>query len=1110
VYSGIGTSTYAVNLYANYDFGETEAISLGNAGSFAATRVAYKLNLRGPAFNVQTACSTSLVAVHLACQGLLTYDCDIALAGSASVVIPQKGGYLYQEGGILSPDGHCRAFDASAQGTIFGSGVGVVVLKRLADALTDRDTIYAIIRGSAINNDGSEKIGFVAPSINGQAQVVLAALEMAEIEPETVTYVETHGTGTALGDPIEIAGLTKAFRTHTDLKNFCALGSLKPNIGHLDTAAGIASLIKTILALRHKELPPSLHFEEPNPKIDFAQSPFYVNTKLSAWKTNGLPRRAGVTALGFGGTNVHLIVEEAPEAKLASEARPWQVLSISAKSETALQVMTDNLARYLQQHSNVHPADVAYTLQMGRRPFKYRRTVVCQSLNDAVQALNIPGSLNVSTAVAQENNQTVTFLFPGQGTQYVTMALELYRSEQIFRKYIDYCSAFLEPYLGFDLRMVLYPSAQEEAKAAEQLNQTAITQPALFTVEYALAQLWMAWGVRPQAMIGHSIGEYVAACLAGVFSLEDALAVVAARGRIMQNLPEGAMLSVRLAEQYIHPLLDENLSLAAVNGPSLCVVAGPLEAVNAFQEHLKELAIPCHRLQTSHAFHSSMMEAAVEPFVKQVTTVSLGTPHIPFLSNITGTWITAQEATDPSYWGEHLRETVRFGDGIEKLLQNPQGVLLEVGPGKTLSTLAQQSLIEQTKEQVICASMRTRHEQGSDLSYIFQSLGHLWCAGVEICWSDVYAQQRRSRLPLPTYPFERQRCWIEPQAQFDASPSHLLKRQDSADWLYVPGWKRSVLPQYLEESNGGEQISCWIVFMDDLGIGLEVVKRLRQVGHRVIAVSAGSRFNQISESSYTIHPKELLDYDLLLRTIERLPWNILHLWNIAPYNSKEVGTRIEESCLEKGFFSLLFLAQTLANTNLPETIQILIVSSGLHAVTGEEVLCSEQATLLGPCKVISQEYPHISCRSIDFVLPNPETARWNRLIDLLLAEVRLPTSDSIIAYRGSYRWVQTFESLHLDNVSETTAILRKRGVYLITGGLGGIGLELAEYLAQQVSANLVLVGRSDFPKREEWKNWLMTHDEWDVVSNKIRRLQRIETSAQNFWLSVRMLLNLTR
>ena len=657
VYAGTGMNSYLLeNLYSNPELIASIGISqlvMSSDKDYLTTRVSYKLNLQGPSLNVNTACSTSLVAIHLACRSLLHGECDIALAGGVSVSVPQKAGYLYQEGGVASLNGYCRAFDARAQGAVPGSGVGIVVLKRLEEAIADGDSIFAVIKGSAINNDGARKIGFTAPGVDGQARVIRAAHLVAEVEPETITYIEAHGTGTPLGDPIEIAALTQAFRMGTAARGFCAIGSVKTNLGHLDAAAGVTGLIKTAWALKHALLPPSLHFEQPNPRIDLANSPFYVNTKLSTWEKGQAPRRAGVSSFGIGGTNAHVVLEEAPVPESGGgDARSTQLLLLSAKTEGALEAMTANLATHLEQHPNINLADVAYTSQVGRKAYSKRRMLVCRSSADAAKILRTLPPGRIFTSLQQMKERPVAFMFPGQGTQYVQMAAEIYHEEPVFREELDRCAALLTPQLGFDLRAILYPDEERDEEFTRQLNQTSITQPVLFAVEYALARLWMSWGIHPRAMIGHSIGEYVAACLAGVFSLEDALALVVRRGQLAQTLQGGSMLSVPLPESAISPYLKDGVSLAANNGPALCVVSGPEDAIADLKQQLAEQNVQCHYLHIAHASHSAMVEPVMKPFAAYMATITLNPPHIPYISNVTGTWISASEASDPDYWAD--------------------------------------------------------------------------------------------------------------------------------------------------------------------------------------------------------------------------------------------------------------------------------------------------------------------------------------------------------------------------------------------------------------------------------------------------------------------------
>ena len=764
VYAGMGDASYYLTyLHARKDLvdlvGE-RVINLGNEKDYLAAWVAYKLDLRGPALSVNTACSTSLVAVCQGCQSLLTYQCDLALAGGVWISFPQRRSIRFQEGGIFSPDGHCRPFDARAQGTVSSDGLGVVLLKRLDEAIRDGDRVLSVIKGFGLNNDGAAKVGFTAPSVDGQAEAVATALSGAGVEAGTVSYVECHGTATPIGDPIEIAGLTQAFRLDTEEKNFCAIGSVKSNIGHTSSAAGAAGLIKTVLALQHKVLPASLHFSQPNPKIDFAESPFFVNATLRKWENVPLPRRAGVSSFGLGGTNAHVILEEAPATEPSGPSRPWQLLLLSAKTGPALEAASARLHAHFEASPALPLADAAFTLQEGRQVFEHRQMLVCRDRDDALGALGQRDPKRIATHHGEVKNRPVVFMFPGQGAQHVNMGAELYRTETVFKTEIDRCAEILRHALGLDLRQVLYP-AGDKKEAEELLTQTRVTQPALFAVEFALATLWMSWGIRPAALIGHSIGEYVAACLAGVFTLEDALALVVERGRLMQGMPPGTMLAVPLPEDEVRKILPATLSLAAVKGPAHGVVSGPTAEVEAFLATLTASGKTGVVLHTSHAFHSAMMEPILEPFAERVGRAKRNRPTIPFASNLTGTWITDDEAVDPRYWAKHLRHAVRFGDGVRELLKDRGSVLLEVGPGTTLGSLAKLQP-DPSPGRVIISSMRHPREPRPDGACLLSALGQLWLHGVRVDWAGFYAHERRRRVALPTYPFQRERYWVEP------------------------------------------------------------------------------------------------------------------------------------------------------------------------------------------------------------------------------------------------------------------------------------------------------------------------------------------------------------
>ncbi|HVG20572.1 MAG TPA: SDR family NAD(P)-dependent oxidoreductase [Blastocatellia bacterium] len=1098
VYAGASFNTYSLfNLFANRRLMDSAGFyqtMMGSDKDYLTTRVSYKLNLKGPSVDVQTACSTSLVAVHMACQSLLNGECDLALAGGASIMLLKKEGYLYQEGGIFSPDGHCRAFDAKARGCVDGSGVGVVVLKCLEDALESGDHIHAVIKGSAINNDGALKAGYTAPSVRGQAAVIKEAFNAARVRPETISYIEAHGTGTILGDPIEIAALAQAFQASDWTNRFCAIGSVKTNMGHLDAAAGIAGLIKTVLALKHKTLPPSLHFQQPNPQIDFDNSPFYVNAKLAEWHTDRLPRRAGVSSFGIGGTNAHVIVEEAPPRPGGKKQSSWQLLLLSAKTRSALETATMNLAHYLKAHTELRPADVAYTLQVGRRAFGHRRMLVCRDLDDAATALETMNLERVHTRSEPYEDRPVAFMFPGQGAQHPGMTSELYEEEPTFREQVDACSEHLKPHLGFDLRDVLYP--RQPRASAEEFNETFVTQPMLFVVEYALAKLWIERGVQPRAMIGHSIGEYVAACLAGVFSLEDALSLVASRGRLMQKLPKGSMLAVMMAEERLLKLLGEGLSLAAVNGPSRCVASGPTEAIDGLQIKLVEMGVECRRLHTSHAFHSAMMDPLVGPFTARVAKVSLQPPSIPYVSNITGDWITAAEATDPAYWARHLRQPVRFDAGLAKLLSEPNLGLLEVGPGQGLSSLARRHP-GKTDGQIVCSSLCPPGDGSSEVAFLLNTLGRLWMSGVEINWAKLHAGQTPVRVPLPTYPFESERYWIEPenQAVETVGERGSNKRLDVDDSFYATLWKQSVPPASAAGADAPSQKFRWLVLCDGCGLGSKIVERLDEIGQDVISVSHGEQFAAVGDHAFEINPHLDEDYTSLfnqLRAANKIPQTIIHLWGVTSEDAEQQETVafIKDQAL--GFNSLISIARAIGDCNILDPIKLAVVSNSMQSVAGEAKLFPLKATVLGPCKVIHKEYPNVTCHSIDVTIG--ESGIRRKLIDQLVAELRSESSDVVVALRDNKRWVQDFEPVRIAGPGEHNSRLREGGVYLITGGLGGLGLEFAHYLARKVKAKLILLGRSAFPERDEWEQHLSNHDEQNGTSRKIRKIRELEAA----------------
>ncbi|NJO61831.1 MAG: acyltransferase domain-containing protein [Richelia sp. RM2_1_2] len=640
--------------------------------------------------------------------------------------------------------------------------------------------------------------------------------------------------------------------------------------------------------------------------------------------------------------------------------------------------------------------------------------------------------------------------------------------------------------------------------ARQQLQQTQITQPALFVIEYALAKLWMSWGISPVAMIGHSIGEYVAACLAGVFSLEDALTLVAVRGRLMQQLPKGAMLSVELDQEAIQFCLNEKLCLAVINAPTNCVVSGTESAIEELQQELQLAGVNCRRLHTSHAFHSAMMDSILGIFTEEVKKVNLNPPEIPFISNLTGGWITPSEATDPSYWTKHLRHTVRFSTGIAELIKDFEQVLLEVGPGRTLNTLAKQ----QTKDAIILSSMRHPKDEQSDVAFLLNSLGRLWLAGVQVNWFGFYAQEQRHRIPLPTYPFERQRYWIEPQKINDTIDNQAIsKKQNIADWFYLPSWKQVNLLEPFKPREIEKAKLCYLVFVDSCNFSLQIAQQLEQKGQEVITVTVGEKFTQLSDHAYAINPEQEDDYDILFQTlgeIDKVPQTIAHFWgvtantqNLSQTFSEQIQSAISsfQQYQNFGFYSTLSIAKALSKRNITKPLELVVVTNNVHNTSGQEELIPEKGTVLGACKVISQEYPNITCRNIDIIISELKNSSETQLINQIMAELTTQPSDLVVAYRGSHRWVQTTEPKQLKQVEEETTRLREGGIYLIAGDfIGSLGLVFAEYLAQTLQVKLILIGNIGLPRRDEWSQWLTNHGEQDIVSSYIKKILGLEES----------------
>ncbi|HEX4954550.1 MAG TPA: amino acid adenylation domain-containing protein [Thermoanaerobaculia bacterium] len=1067
LFAGSAISTYLMNLISNTELIEavgSRAAIIGNDKDHLPNRVSYKLNLRGPSLSVQTACSTSLVAVHYACQSLLLGECDMALAGGVSIGAPLRGGYLYDEGGVVSPDGHCRSFDAEARGTVGGQAVAAVVLKPLERAIEDRDAIYAVIRGSAVNNDGSAKVGYTSPSIEGQALVIAQAQEAAGVDPRTIGFLEAHGTGTAVGDPIEVAALTRAFRRATADQGFCALGSLKPNVGHLDTAAGVAGLMKACYAVAQGVVPPSINFERPNPQIDFATSPFFVNTQAIPWPTNGGPRRAGVSSLGIGGTNAHVVVEEPPAAPEPGPGRPWQLALLSARDPAALDRLTDRLAADLAERPESDLPDVCFTLATGRQRLGWRRLALGRTPAELAGRLS---DREVLDRQDEGSRRSVSFLFAGLGPEYVGMGRELYGQEAVYREVVERCCRRIEPALGFDLTEILLAEPPGSERAQEKLGEIAIALPALFIVQVALARLWMSWGVRPRAMLGHSNGELVAATLAGVFREEDGLALVVRRSSLMQQLPAtGAMLAIPLGREQVEPFCGpgSGLSLALVNAADLCMVSGPVAAVETLEERLREEGLEVRRLRAAtRAYHSDALLPAARELAAFVAGLERRPPTIPYVSNLTGTWIAAERAMDPEYWAEHLTRTVLFREGLGCLGGESGTVLLEVGPGGTIANLARRQLPERTVLSTLPGARDTEEAPEA----LLRTAGRLWLNGVDLDWGAYYSDSPRRRLHLPVYPFEGPRFWVHPGAPAAATVRE-PERLPPEDWTYLPQW-RPGLPSALRPVP--EVAGTWLLVPDRLGVAEELAAELGRRGAEVITVEAAER-------DFEVHRERLQ----ALADAGRWPRGIVHLGTLTAAERPLEAALVELPSL----VSVLPLLRALAGFERQAPTVLTVVSNRLAKVLPADVLEAEKTSLNGLLKVASQEIEWLRVAAVDLDQASPSR------IPALLAELDGPREEGEdrVALRAGQRWLRSYQRARLPEPDRTP--WREGGVYLLTGGLGQLGLVLARHLASQARAKLALVSRRSLPPREEWPALLAAAADNDPVAASLRAVTELE------------------
>ncbi len=1097
VYAGMNDSTYLShhllhNTQIQKDYDQQQLL-LATSTHYLSTKVAYALGLTGPSVTVNTACSTGLVSIAMACNSLRNNDCDMALAGAVTIVTPQKGGYLYQDLGILSPDGHCRVFDEKSQGTVLSNGCGVVVLKRLSDALKDNDRILGVIKGWALNNDGKSKVGFTAPSIEGQISCAKAALLRAQVAPTEVEYIEAHGTGTLLGDPIEIASLSKAYAYDTHQKaQYCALGSVKANIGHTDSASGAIGFIKTILALHHKILPPQINYLERNPKIDFIHSPYYVNCEPCSWETAYRNRTAAVHSLGFGGTNAHMIIQEAPYIKTTA-SKNANVFLVSAKTEQSLYTMIRSLHEYILNLLQIASADVAladsvYTLQVGRKPLKWRVAIAYQSFEHLIKVLTTPDQLKKH--IANHNGKKlkrVIFGFAGQGSQYAGMASEIYQEHPYFKQIVDECCIQLRPDMDIDLRDILFPKTIEDTEIAdEQLRKTQYTQPALFVIEYALAKFLMSLGVTPDAMIGHSIGEYVAATLSGALSLEDGLKLVVTRANLMASTEPGLMLVVPISAKKIKPYLSQRVELVVDNAPSLIVVAGAKDDIIQFEKDiqhlLKEQGLSCKTLNTSHAFHSQLMDPILEEFYHLSSQYPISNFAIPYVSNVTGNWISHEDLSNKRYWVEHLRKTVLFSKCVETLNLTTEDVFIEIGPGRVLTSLIQQHNLASSP--LFLQSLEPHNEVNQNsYAYFLGTLGKLWCNHILIDWEHLYTNEIRQRRALPTYAFERQSYWVEPSIAVDTGSRYLQHK--TSDLLYKPVWgqdKKLPMPVLVKE-NLTEH--CLIIISDDKE-KIDLLLKHAPEGMDTYIISSGEKFEYLGKQ-FVINPINKDHYIQCFNKIQKKynTYLVVHTWFLDDESNMD-----SKILLPKGPYCLLYLTQVFHEVHPDKFLKALVLTTQIQSVMGTEDILPIKAAILGPCKVIPQEQDNIAFKSIDLELKSNWTPVF---INSLYWELVQTTSDDFkkeIAYRGQYRWIKQLKPCEKEIENFQYGRLMKNGVYIITGGLGGIGLSIAEHLAKHYDANLVLLTRSEFIPESEWHTYVDNRNSKHY--EKIKRLLTIK------------------